>query len=105
MFGFEELFDEEDGFFLSEELLLELCSDFSLFSTAEPLFPPPDTGSSRSRRRGNRRRQSAGQEPRYRLTVTAIYRLSSDRDEAVRLLARNGYVTDRPLADVADLAR
>ena len=50
-------------------------------------------------------RQSAGQEPRHRLTVTAIYRLSSDRDEAVRLLARNGYVTDRPLADVVDLAR
>ena len=38
-----------------------------------------------------------------RLTPEAIYRVSATREEAVRLLAKNGYIVG-PLEDVARLA-
>ena len=48
-------------------------------------------------------RQVKGAEMRVRLTPSAIQSLASDRAEAVMLLARNGYLSDRSVSDVARL--
>lgn len=49
-------------------------------------------------------RQARGAELKFQLTPTEIFRHSTDRQEAVRLLAGNGYITTPSAGDVAKLA-